>query len=369
MLFDMAKGKFWSNLVQWIGNPVRKLFRTLDEKVNGGAGTSVFDKITGAHLTGAQQEANAFNANEAQKQRDFEQQMSSTSYQRQVADLQNSGLNPALAMSSGGASTPSGASASSVAPESGSSLGDVLQLLSFRKEYEKTQSEINNINADTANKNADTRNIEEHTNLLGPEFDLKVQSLDLEQRKVYLEEIKIQITKDLTDAEIQKMSVEMRSLEQHIQESIQNVKESVSRVALNAANAALSRAEATQIYELLPYIKSLKDAQTQEAWKQSAWLGVQTAYQNGLIDAGYIDEMVRKVANEADVAGFNVTSAQVDAFLDKLHYALRTGQYYPETNEFAKVQNGILRGFSTFVDCFSPLTSIASASVLSSARR
>ena len=361
----MAKSRWY----EWVFNPIRAALRLVDKKVNGGAGTSVFDKITGAHLTGAQEEANAFNANEAQKQRDFEQQMSDTSFQRQVADLQSAGLNPALAMSSGGASTPSGSSASSVSPDSGSSLGEILQMLSFRKDYEKTQAEINNINADTANKDADTKNIQEHTNLLGPEFDLKVQSLGIEERKVYLDEVKTQITKDLTDAEIQKMTVEMRSLEQHIQESIQNVKESVSRVALNAANTALSRAEATQIYEILPYTKSLKDAQTQEAWKQSAWLGVQTAYQNGLIDAGYIDEMVRKVANEADIAGFNVTSAQVDAYLDKLHYALRTGQYVPETNAFAKVQNGILQGFSTFVDCFSPLTSVASASVLSSARR
>lgn len=361
----MAKSKWY----QWVFNPVRSILRLFDKKVNEGAGTSVFDKITGAHLTGAQEESNAFNANEAQKQRDFEQQMSDTSFQRQVADLQSAGLNPALAMSSGGASTPSGASASSVSPESGSSLGEVLQLLSFRKDYEKTQAEINNINADTENKDADTRNIQEHTSLLGPEFDLKVQSLGLEERKVYLEEVKTQITKDLTDAEIEKMRVEMRSLEQHIKESMQNVKESVSRVALNAANAALSRADASQIYELLPYVKSLKDAQTQEAWKQSAWLGVQTAYQNGLIDAGYIDEMVRKVANEADIAGYEANSANVDQLLDKLHYAMRTGQYFEGDGAASKVMNGVVRGFATFTDQFSPLTSIASASVISSARR
>lgn len=54
---------------------------------------------------------NAFNAAEAQKNRDFQERMSSTSYQRMVKDLQKAGLNPILAVHSGGASTPSGSTA------------------------------------------------------------------------------------------------------------------------------------------------------------------------------------------------------------------------------------------------------------------
>lgn len=51
------------------------------------------------------------NSAEAQKQRDYETEMSNTSYQRAVADMQAAGINPALAYQQGGASTPSGVSA------------------------------------------------------------------------------------------------------------------------------------------------------------------------------------------------------------------------------------------------------------------
>lgn len=57
----------------------------------------------------SQNAAMNYNSAEAQKSRDWQEMMSNTSYQRAMADMKKAGLNPILAYTQGGASTPSSA--------------------------------------------------------------------------------------------------------------------------------------------------------------------------------------------------------------------------------------------------------------------
>jgi len=119
----------------------------------------------------------AFDAQQAQNQMDFQQKNSDTSYQRAVQDMKLAGLNPMLAYSQGGASTPTGAAAQSSGYDAKNVLGETAtaalgaykniqevaqmqqQTKQIEAQTEATKEQTLNTSADTANKIATNPNI------------------------------------------------------------------------------------------------------------------------------------------------------------------------------------------------------------------
>jgi hypothetical protein len=105
------------------------------------AAASIGSALIGAY---GQSQTNKANSAMAQRQMDFQREMSNTSYQRSMADMKAAGLNPILAYKQGGASSPSGTSIAAQNPYSHLTEGVNSAVSSLR-----TKSEIKNIEANT----------------------------------------------------------------------------------------------------------------------------------------------------------------------------------------------------------------------------
>lgn len=108
-----------------------------------------------------QKKANKQNREEAARNRQFQERMSNTSWQRAVEDMRAAGINPMLAIDKGGASTPGGSMAQ-MSSETGPAVSSAMGAKRLRMDMEMAQASIANTRAmeAVARANADKIRVE-----------------------------------------------------------------------------------------------------------------------------------------------------------------------------------------------------------------
>lgn len=276
-------------------------------------------------------EQNIFNKYEAQRAREWNQQMDSTKYQRTVADMQAAGVNPALAMQ-GGVTTQASSNATAQAanvPVPQLDLSQVAQLALQEKQL-RIQEKLVDAQARKANAEAG------------------LSEIDQQYRASYNEILQngMKLSNGLTAQNIEQVRANIGKIDQEVELLKKQAKTEEEKAALTLAQRYVQESlknktdqEIRNMVALLPFQQALMSAQTDAAKASAAASFAEAAYKHGLLDSGYIDGMVREF-------NANASKAEQESLAREIENNLKTGNWFRNDTWTGKLGNTVLQGMT-----------------------
>lgn len=206
--------------------------------------------------------ANWNNINNAEVNRNWQEQMSNTQYQRAVGDMKEAGLNPMLAYSQGGAGTPSGATASGAASPAGSAASAAgnprmenvataaLTAAAQAAQVQNMQKQGENIDADTQLKQAQTANTETQTTNAKTQIEYTLENLRAQASLTGQQQLT-----EIQKARVEEARVYLTRIQTKLEEG--RISQTEAQTALTRVNTQLQKYE-------IPGAKNQADYQSKE---------------------------------------------------------------------------------------------------------
>ena len=204
----------------------------------------IFDGFLGPVVGGllgfaGSNQANSMSAASAREQMEFQERMSNTAHQREVADLKAAGLNPMLSANHGGASVPSGAAYTAQNPWAES--GNIISNINSARKLQ----EVDKVLVANTVKKTDQDIVEGKSRI----------ALNTSQVAKQAEEIKTLISQQLVNAEmIKKFGAETANLLEQNKVFQRQPDLIMAQIGLANMQAGLAGAHSAQSFKQIEYI-------------------------------------------------------------------------------------------------------------------